>query len=871
MGMQVQRLSDRLAAAVGADRAESFLGDLVAAECARRAGRGPDWVAALTSAVDLEQEPPGEALAWLAGLRAQLLRRHPEADALALQWVCDRGGRRRAKAEGFARRYPADAALDADPLALLVAWAFHHPAPDQIDPLVQAVRERLALFTPQQHGEERYLTQRLLRLVLRLDAARPADPLSRCRALLTEAVREGREAAANVLAQHLAGTLLENGMLTEPETVALLLTCPDVAKQPWSSGPARSLMGGAMQQLVGRAAAGDGDMRVARAVLSFRAYTGMEVFLSACGELERRAGMKVPTAATLDPAQPLGWTVHVLRNMQPPSATDAARATELSAFKAETLLTAALLAAAWADLIDPYLQWPGLGAVTRWLCENSGTPDEDEETVTPMDRDGALRAAALMGDQRLDELLAHPVARGAYRNGIFYLKAILGRNAADVAASFRNRHLPAVRAIGMLPDQGDILQRYMALRRFAGESRRFKEAEYRAVQCGLVNLAATAGYRDVTQLEWALEPVLAAEAELGRVWTVGAYVVRICPSERADLAVERRGKPVRSVPAAVRQAPEYGAIKAAQEQYRSHWARVGRRLEAAMAAGEIIPRDAFLGMLQTPAGQHQIPHLVLRVWSSPDGRPVEVLDGRTLQGRPVDLRAQHQFQVAHPLQLQATGTLAEWQRRLVAQGITQPFNQLYRELYAAGSAAGQRLAGRQVRSEPLADRLRQLGWRRRALQCLAKPVPGDGTITLSCVQGSLFGRGGEVATLGELHLPPSVNPVAASEALREVEQACLAASPDRAPVAVPPETVVARGALARMLVPGITLEGEEGRIGAYRIHLGTGAVAGPEGAVLLPVRLSAPPRFPYPSPDEETAMIIARLLHVAHQRAGGTR
>lgn len=67
-----------------------------------------------------------------------------------------------------------------------------------------------------------------------------------------------------------------------------------------------------------------------------------------------------------------------------------------------------------------------------------------------------------MGEERLQELLKHRVTRSLYRDGIFYLLAIRGENRADVESGLLKRSKQAVRALGLLPDEGDIDQATVA-------------------------------------------------------------------------------------------------------------------------------------------------------------------------------------------------------------------------------------------------------------------------------------------------------------------------------------------------------------------------------------------------------------------------
>lgn len=174
-------------------------------------------------------------------------------------------------------------------------------------------------------------------------------------------------------------------------------------------------------------------------------------------------------------------------------------------------------------------------------------------------------------------------------------------------------------------------------------------------------------------LEWAMEAQIAQEVDSSsRKWTIGDYSVWLTMDESPTVAVERAGKSLKSVPAAVRQAPEYAEVKEAQDLLREQWARVRRRLDLAMVLGEVMDREAFAPALTIPAGRAMVPQLVLRCWLAGANEPVDLRDFRTLDGVAVAPDQIERYQVAHPRQLAESGTLGAWQRRLVELGLSQP-------------------------------------------------------------------------------------------------------------------------------------------------------------------------------------------------------
>jgi hypothetical protein len=899
----------RLVPGRGTSEADAFLDALIAAQVAWRREHAPD--------LSVYAKLPLSS-AWWDDLRGGLLRRFPDADALALRWLCDVSGREERvvhAARELRARYPSDVS----PLELLTGWVERHPAPGTADTLAAVVRSYLSLPDGGgSRGDDYYRDHNVARavdglvdLLIRLDAADPDTPLARGQTLVADLVRAhqatrcgtawsawtraGRQSGApggsslsleGRVLQLYVSRLLGASLLSRDALEALLLEYPPlgyVTTLPGLPTAAQAELAATVDGLLARAVAADPDPHVGEALAAGRHFAGLDHLRAACHGYDAHPRYRWRTG------EPVLWPDAILLNIRPPSAADAARAAELAAFQPATLFTVAVQAPTWASVVEGPLGWPGLASLVAWLGRTSGAagpwsgyqrPGADEDELGAVDRATALEAVELMGEERVRQLLRHPLVRGSYRHGLYYLQAVLGWNAAEVEAGFLKRDKRAVRALGMLPDEADVLDRYLALRRFAREARQFKPqrqaSEQLAAESGLANLAQTAGYDDLSQLEWAMEAQLVQEvAPAGRRWTVGDYVVWIDASDGAAVRVERGGRQLKDVPAAVRRAPAYAEITEAREALRAQLDRVRRRLEWAMALGETFDAASFTPALTTPAGQTLLPRLVLRGWPAGADEPVELLDWRTLDGEAVLPERLERFAVAHPLQLVERGTLAAWQHHLVAHGLTQPFNQLFREHYALTDAerashASRRLAGRQMRLEPLRTRLQAAGWRPDSYGGLARRFPGRLQATLSVSGAPLYMATGELLTTEEVRfnrpyaaVPPAVAPLYFSEALRDVDLASATAAPSRATVPVSPETLAARADLARALVPQAEVDGGVAHLMGHTLDLRSGAVHDSNGVPLALGDLPAPPVFPYLAPDADTAAIAARLLRLA--------
>lgn len=918
--------------------AEAFLDELIAVEHTFAPARDPEdptqWLSPVTKpiwellgALRRGDPPPPPALRWWEELHAGLRATYPQADVLALHWLLDYAGRQERVARA-AERLEIQYYHYLDPIAVLMYWVQQHPASGAADAVTAALRghlQRLSRPPARAHPYELWAENAvngLVDVLAALEGAEEGRPYARGRALTLEAVgteRAHRLAAAAApggatmsLTAHggsqltwrivtaffpllLRADRLSEDELAEVLTEKHLLLINEAVRRMEASAAGRRKLAAVIDRFLARVAAGEQDPAMWRVLGCYGSYAGIDHFLAGTRYLEGYLATNPKQKLPIDhqvyssSAHPLSWAAFLLRGLAAPAAADRERAGELQTLKPATLLAAALYSPAWAELVEDRLGWPDLGALVRWLRRYGGpgpwsayrapAAGEDEEDPGVVDRAAALAAVAAMGEQRVRQIIKHQVARGLYADGLYALQALLGWSAAEIEAGFLKRNKRAVRALGMLPDEGDILDRYLALRRFAEEAKQFgaqrQASERLAAESGLANLARTAGYDDLSQLEWAMEAEIGREVDPERTWTVGDYTVRLEPSPAATVLVSRGGKALKSVPAAVRGDAAYAEIKAAREQLAGQFSRVRRRLELMMAQGEVMARRDFAPALTTPAGRALLPGLVLRLWPAGAAEPIEALAGRTLAGEVIALDAVEGFAIAHPLHLRQSGSLSAWQRRLVEEDRVQPFNQLFREVYTAIGGEREawdtgRLAGRRVRLGVFKERLKRHGWRGSGEGELARPCWGGLEASLWFSDGAAYSPAEEVLTIERLHFygpgfggVDRLEPLLFSEVMREVDRASAAAAPDRAAAPVSDETLAARAGLVRALVAAATAGGELVAIGGHSLHLGSGAVLGPDGAAVALPALPAPAIFPYSEPETEVVEIAARALYLA--------
>ena len=843
-----------------------------------------------------------DAERWWDEASRDLLRRFPDADRYALDWLCDIPGRHAqvARLRGLGAIRYGDSSPD-----WLKLWVLRRPLPERAERIETALTEALLAAIqgaapwatgPTGEAERTRAKHAFDDLVRFLDRVCDDgdDFLQRAGRLVgrTLACPSGGQSVQGMV-EHLLGAfvppLWRAGRLSPEDQTQALLRHPGLARNLEYAGspPAgRQQLHEIVQSLIARAAAEGTIDRPAQEVASgFSSYAGFADFAAAVRWLDRPAGAKNDA-----------WAVHVLRRLPPPGPEDVAALEAFADVKADTLCVACVFAPSWATTVEravPVKETDGLAGFAAWprpylgaspwaLDYDGNRAVEWDPGAIPGERAGLADTIERMGEERVRKLLAHPLLRKYAKTAGFCLAAILGENAADVEVRFLKRDKWAVVALGMLPDEGDVQDRYLALRRFAQEAQKSGPqrgaSEAVAVQIALAHLAVTGGYDDVKALEWAIETALAAGVDpAARRWTAAGYDLWVEPSDAAPIRVERGGKSLKSVPAVVRRTAEYAEAKEARDLLLAQTERVRRRLERAMVRGERLDRAACDQLLALPAGRLLLPRLVLLARLPDTADPVEIAGDRTLAGELVALAGATEVRIAHPLDLAVSGTLAGWQRRIVQDGIVQPFNQLFRGVYlpTAGERASQichRFRGRKVTLGALRRALLRAGWEAPSYYAGFVRRFGPSVVAeLGLEDWVTFGAANAPVTLGELGFHgrnrhdrlPALDALWFAEAVREVELATAPASSLPPDQMLSTEQMAVRGDLVRAFVPEAIVTGEIARLPGGGVHLATGAAYDGAGNPILLPELVIPAAFPYPTPEPAAADVLARALHLA--------
>jgi len=502
--------------------------------------------------------------------------------------------------------------------------------------------------------------------------------------------------------------------------------------------------------------------------------------------------------------------------------------------------------------------------------------DEAAGGVAVRDRAAILAAVQAAGPEHTRSLLNLVPSE--------LVSAALGWNRAEVLKRVKHNALAGIAAFGMLPlaDGETVLDRYLALREVArrgpklGTNRRHTHAA--AVDVALGHLAQVAGFADAARLEWDCEARV-AEASVS-AWRVGDYAlaVRVNGSE-PSIVVDKAGRELKSVPAAVRSAPEYQAARESQERLRDQ----ARRMRAGLVerlvatAGRLEP-DELERLLSLPAGAAMLPELL---W----------LDGSDRIGLLSDVDSSEGLTAVHPYLLFDRGLLSHWQAEVVRRRLRQPVKQVFRELYLLtpaerdAGAVSNRFAGHLLHGGRAGALLSGRGWLHhreyddyqatRRVGALVASVgadvsgfPGHSEMVLRDVR---FLAGRVAVPLAE------VPPVDLSEVMRDLDLVVSVAGTEPVTDTGSPRAA-SRAALLAALIEDLGLDRVRvdgvvavvtGSRATYRVHLNSGSIHVEPAGYLCIVPAGFGERahqrlfLPFADEDRMTTVILSKVLLLA--------
>lgn len=580
------------------------------------------------------------------------------------------------------------------------------------------------------------------------------------------------------------------------------------------------------------------------------------------------------------------------------------------------LVEAALYSPEWIPLMGEYLGLDSFASVCYYFMAHMNEKFDDKKRAmiaryTPLSEDelnlGAFdltwfRAAyESIGEEDFDLIYdaAKYIADGAkHARARKYADAALDRFTVEdtekTISDKRNKDLLMAYALIPLDGEDDLLRRYLYIQQFRKESRQFGSqrmaSEGKAVEMALKNLATCAGYADAMRLTLRMETKVIddSRALLSPIDVEGVtFHLTLDEIGKAEITVKKDGKELKSIPAKLKKHETVLALTELKKTLTEQYRRARKMLEEAMEDETVFTLSELSALSEHPVVYPMLKNLVLT-----DGRVAGFLSEGGLtstDGTVMPLSPDTSIRIAHPYDLYAQGSWRDFQKYLYDHRVTQPYRQVFRELYIKTAEEmdmlhSLRYAGNQIQPAKTVATLKSRRWVADVEDGLQKVYYKENIVAQIYAMADWFSPADiEAPTLewvcfsdrrtGKDLKISDIPPVIFSEVMRDVDLAVSVAHAGGVDPETSHSTMEMRAAILSFVLPlfkldNVRVEGRHafitGKLADYSVHLGSGVVHQQGGAMIpvLPVHSQHRGRIflPFADEDPKTAEIISKVL-----------
>lgn len=580
------------------------------------------------------------------------------------------------------------------------------------------------------------------------------------------------------------------------------------------------------------------------------------------------------------------------------------------------LIEAALFSPEWIPIIGQYLQLPSFTSVCYYFMAHMKENFDDKRKAmiaqyTPLTPEelnlGAFdvqwfrSAYGDIGEADFDLVYeaAKYITDGAkHTRARKYADAVLGKMDPEACKQAivqkRNKDLLMAYALIPLQNEEDLCDRYLYIQAFRKEAKTFGSQrsvnESKAADMALRNLATNAGYSDPMHLTLRMETkIIEDRRDLLEVRTVEdtSFQILIDETGKVSLAVSKDGRALKSIPSKLKKHETVlsltAMVKTLTEQYR----RTRKLLEEAMEDQTVFTFRDLSALSAHPVVAPMLKTLVFLCGEQTGFLCSEGLTDPSGNLHPMEPDAR--LTLAHPYDLYRLGSWRDYQGYLYTHRITQPFRQVFRELYLKTPDEepllhSLRYAGNQIQPAKTLATLKSRHWVADVEDGLQKIDYKENIVAHIYALADWFSPADiEAPTLEWVcfthrktgqELPiREVPPILFSEVMRDVDLAVSVAHVGGVDPEASHSTVEMRGAILTFLLPmfrlsNVRVEGHhaiiQGKLGEYSVHLGSGVVHQIGGAMIpvLPIHSQHRGRIflPFIDEDPKTAEILSKVL-----------
>ncbi|MGB5990179.1 MAG: DUF4132 domain-containing protein [Marinifilaceae bacterium] len=578
----------------------------------------------------------------------------------------------------------------------------------------------------------------------------------------------------------------------------------------------------------------------------------------------------------------------------------------------------------WLPYVSEYLGWKDMESAVWWLHAHTNG-DHNAQTETEIAKyssidvsefaDGAVdivwfkevyKSLGKAKWQILFESAKYICSGGGHKRALLYADVILGKTKIKEVTSRINgtRNQDYLRVYGLVPlsktnGKKDLLKRYQFLQKFRKESKQFgsqrQASEACAVKIAMENLARTAGFPDPIRLQWAMESKEAQEIiENAEKLKFDKHEVALEIDEAGKSAIifYKEGVKCASLPAKYRKEKEYLKLKEFNKTLREQYRRTRASLEAAMVNGDAFEYEEIETLTQHPVVAPMLNKLVLisgeHIGFWKDGKIV------SLVGDVFDVS--ENIRIAHCVDLFDKGEWSTFQKYCFRNEISQPFKQIYRELYVptadelAEKSISRRYAGHQVQVRKTLALLKGQAWTVDYEDGLQKVNHKQNIISRMYAMADWFSPADvEAPTLETVEFFDrntgknlqfvDVDKRVFSETMRDIDLVVSVAhvgeiDPEASQSSIELRSVIVEETCRLFKLDNVSLTEKhvkiKGSLGEYSVHLGSGVChkVASSSLSIIPVHSQHRGRMflPFVDEDPKTAEIISKVLLLAKDK-----
>lgn len=375
----------------------------------------------------------------------------------------------------------------------------------------------------------------------------------------------------------------------------------------------------------------------------------------------------------------------------------------------EKMVEAAMLTPEWIELTEKAIEWEGLASTAYYFFAHTNDAcDERKKAIiaryTPIsiedlrygafDIDWFREAYKTIGKKRFEVVYNAAKYISSNNNHSRARKYADATNGIMIAADTKNeiiakRNKDLLMSYGLIPlgrnPEKELLERYQFLQNFVKSSKESNalklECERKAVHIALQNLARNSGYKDIIRLTWSMESELVKNTlpYLSPKEIDGTEVfIQIDEKGIAEIKLIKAGKETNSIPTKLKKHPYIEELKIVYKRLSDLYVQSCIMLEQAMEQCISFKEVEMRKLIQNPVIWPLLKPLVFTCNGQTGFYTKQQLI--TIEGTSLELKPEDELRIVHPSDLYKGGSWQAYQK-LLDNKATQPFKQVFRELY----------------------------------------------------------------------------------------------------------------------------------------------------------------------------------------------